>query len=236
MTSKRILEIRHIECEPPGAYTPVLHEYGTVETVRAWREPLPLNPADVDAIILMGGPMGANDGAIVPWVDAEIAFLQTALADQVPIWGVCLGAQLLAAALGAKVSTGDRPEVGVLDLILTDDGRADPIWGADVPPVFPALQWHSDTFEIPPGAVWLARSAAYDHQLFRYEKSYGVQFHLEATLDLIDDWLAVDEYRSSLDASIGAEAAGDFLDQIRAAQSSTIDMATSVMRRWLDSL
>ena len=173
MSPLPILELRHIECEPPGSYLPTLEKYGPIHTVRLWEESVPADPADYAAIIVMGGPMGANDGGALPWIDDEIDFLRRAVDAGVGVWGVCLGAQMLAAALGARVYTGPVPEVGVVDVTLTEAGRADPVWGEMGDVAIRALQWHSDTFELPPSATLLARSTAYPNQVFRAGRSYG---------------------------------------------------------------
>ncbi len=96
----------------------------------------------------MGGPMGVGDQGEVEWLASEIEYIRDLVESDVPVWGVCLGSQLLAAALGARVYTGAVPEVGVEEITLTVEGRQDPVWG-DLPSTFPAMQWHSDTFDIP---------------------------------------------------------------------------------------
>lgn len=230
-----LLELRHIECEPPGSYLPLLDKYGLLETVRTWEQPIPADPRDFAAVIVMGGPMGANDGTAVPWIDQEIAFLRHAVDADVAVWGVCLGAQLLAAALGARVYTGAVPEVGVCDITFSEAAATDPVWGeVAARGSLSALQWHSDTFDLPSGAELLGSSAAYPQQLFRYGRSYGVQFHLEADATLAEQWLAVPEYRQALDAAIGAAAVPDLVARIAAAQDATTAAAATAMRSWLD--
>ncbi|WP_068162508.1 type 1 glutamine amidotransferase [Rhodococcus phenolicus] len=228
------LELRHVECEGPAEYLPALEEYGPVRTVRLWREPLP-DTLDHRAIVVMGGPMGAYDGAVVPWIDDEIDYLRSALAAGVPVWGVCLGAQLLAAALDAKVYPGGAPEVGVCDVELTDAAASDPVWG-EVPASFPTLQWHGDTFDLPVGATLLASSPAYPNQLFRHGRSYGVQFHLEAGPEVAAEWLAIDEYRGALERTLGAGAAEAVLAELGSVHSQTSAQAHAVMTRWLESI
>lgn len=228
-----ILELRHVESEGPGAYTSVLEEYAPLVTVRLWQsQPLP-DLGGFSAIVVMGGPMGANDGPTVPWIDDEIAYLRGAVAAGIPVWGVCLGSQLLAAALGAPVRKGEVPEVGVHELEMSDAGASDPVWG-DAPAVFSALQWHSDTFDLPKGAVLLASSRDYPHQLFRYDKSYAIQFHLEADGDMARRWLQIAEYVSALEHALGAGAAQGFLAGVVAAEPDTIKLAREAIRRWLD--
>lgn len=124
----RFLELRHAQCEPPAAYSPVLATYGDVQTVLLGTDPIPAH-VEFDAVIVMGGPMGVGDQDDIEWLVSEIAYLRALVDADVPIWGVCLGSQLLAAALGARVYTGSVPEVGVEDVTLTEAGALDPIWG-----------------------------------------------------------------------------------------------------------
>ena len=188
-----------------------------------------------DAVIVMGGPMGVGDQGEVEWLASEIEYIRDLVESDVPVWGVCLGSQLLAAALGARVYTGAVPEVGVEEITLTVEGRQDPVWG-DLPSTFPAMQWHSDTFDIPNGAVRLAGSAKYPNQLFRYKQSYAVQFHLEASSEVAREWMELAEYRDSLHASLGADGPRIFMQQLSAAESQGLEIAAAVMEKWLKSI
>src|SRR5690348_135821 len=176
----RILVLQHIACEPPAVYEDVLRERGADitrveldegETAPDWR--------DFDAIVAMGGPMGAYDEADHPWLVDEKRLIREAVLAGRPFFGACLGVQLLASALGARVYAGPVPEVGVLEVGLTPEGAADPLF-AGLPGRLRALQWHGDTFDLPDGAVRLLESGAYENQAFRWgDVAYGVQFHLE---------------------------------------------------------
>ena len=177
----RVLVLQHIACEPPGVFEDVLHERGAElhrveldegEALPDWR--------DFDAIVAMGGPMSVNDDADLPWLTEEKQALGEAVRAGTPYWGVCLGVQLLAASLGAKVYPGPEPEVGLLPISMTGEARSDPVFG-EAPHELVTLQWHGDTFELPEGAVRLASSPAYANQAFRFERAYGVQFHLEVS-------------------------------------------------------
>jgi GMP synthase-like glutamine amidotransferase len=227
----RILELRHVECEPPAAYLPPLAEHAEVVTVRPWRDPLP-DLHRFAAIIAMGGPMGVNDRAELPWIDHEISYLREATAAGVPVWGVCLGAQLLAAALGAAVYAGPVPEVGIAEVELTAAGAEDPVWG-DAAPRVSTMQWHGDTFDVPPGAQLLASSTQYPNQLFRRGGSYGIQFHLEADAALARQWLAIPAYRDALHRTLGEHGVQTFLDGLAAAEESMTATARQAIRRWL---
>jgi GMP synthase-like glutamine amidotransferase len=228
----QILELRHVECEPPAAYLPALTEHAEVVTVRAWRDPLPEHHRFA-AVIAMGGPMGVNDRATLTWLDAELSYLREAVEAGVPVWGVCLGAQLLAAALGAAVYSGPVPEVGVAEVELTAAGADDPVWG-DTAPRLTTMQWHGDTFDVPPGAELLASSPLYPNQLFRHGTSYGIQFHVEADSALARQWLAIPAYRKSLRQALGEGGERTFLDELAAAEQSMLNTARRTAQRWLD--
>jgi GMP synthase (glutamine-hydrolysing) len=229
--SQDVLVLQHIACEPPGVYEDVLRGRGaTLHRVEVdagdelpdWRE--------FDAIVAMSGPMSANDEDALPWLGEEKAFIADAVRAGTPFWGVCLGVQLLAASLGARVYAAAEPEVGVLAVELTEEGRRDPVFSM-LPPTVPALQWHSDTFDLPPGAVRLAGSPAYPNQAFRFENAYGVQFHLEVSREMAREWMGVPEYASALERTIG----GDTL--LRAVDDSADEMLAygrTLFARWLD--
>ncbi len=230
----RTLVLQHIACEPPGVFEDVLHERGAelhrVELDEG--EPLP-DWQDFAAIVAMGGPMSANDDAELPWLAAEKRLIGDAVRAGVPFWGVCLGVQLLAASLGARVYPGPAPEVGLLPVELTDDGRADPVF-AGVDGDLVTLQWHGDTFDLPDGAVRLASSPAYANQAFRVERAYGVQFHLEVSAEMAREWAEVPEYVTSLERTLGAEGAPDFLAAIEANAKDMRVTGRALFERWLD--
>lgn len=230
----RVLELRHAETEPPGAYSAVLDELAEVHTVRVWRDPLPDEIAGIDAIVAMGGAMGVGDADRLPWLAEEIDFLTAAIRLDIPVWGVCLGSQLLAAALGADVMRAPSPEVGVRRVVLNEPGRADPVWGGLPNPEFVTVQWHFDTFALPDGAELLASSVQCRHQLFRFGRSYGVQFHAEAGEAMVRTWLSHAESHAAVTATIGREATDRFPHDAAQAEVTTVPMAHAVMRRWLD--
>jgi GMP synthase-like glutamine amidotransferase len=226
-----ILVLQHIACEPPGVYEDVLDERGLElrrveldegDALPPWRE--------FDAIVAMGGPMSVNDEAELPWLAGEKRLIAEAVRAGTPFWGVCLGVQLLASALGARVYAGEEPEVGVLAVELTDEGRADPVF-RDLPPSFPSLQWHGDTFDLPEGGVRLAGSPAYPNQAFRFERAYGVQFHLEVSPGMAREWMDVPEYAQSLEQTIGAAG---LLGAVDAEAESMLAHGRTLFERWLD--
>ena len=231
-----VLVLQHIACEPPGAFEDVLLERGArIERVELDEgEPLPGSLDGVDAVIVMGGQMSANDEDEHPWLVAEKALLRGAIDSGMPVWGSCLGVQLLAAALGAHVVPGHAPEVGILAVEPTEAGRADPVLGpCDWP--LTTLQWHSDTFELPPGAVLLASSPAYPNQAIRIgELAYGVQFHVEVGTDLADEWARVPAYVASADHVLGEGGADRLLADVRRGASRMLPEARALFGRWMD--
>jgi GMP synthase (glutamine-hydrolysing) len=168
----------------------------------------------------MGGPMGAYDDETLPWLRQEKQLIAEAVRADVPYWGVCLGSQLLAASLGAAVFPGPAPEVGVLPVEVTDAGRHDPVFSV-LPDRFPSLQWHSDTYDLPAGAVRLAGSPAYEQQAFVVSRAYGLQFHLEVSLPLATEWAAVPAYARSIEALEGSVTLPDLLEQVAANERHT---------------
>ena len=209
------LVLQHIACEPPGVYEDALSDRGaTIHRVELdegdrlpdWRE--------FDAIVAMGGPMSANDEEELPWLRDEKALIAEAVRAGLPFFGACLGVQLLAASLGAKVVACPAPEVGLLPVFLTDAAAGDPVF-ADLPRELLTLQWHGDTFSLPDDAVLLASSPAYPNQAFRWGRhAYGVQFHLEVSREMAQDWAGVSSYADALERVLGQDSATAFVEQV----------------------
>jgi GMP synthase (glutamine-hydrolysing) len=186
-----------------------------------------------DAIVAMGGPMSATDDAELPWLTPEKQLIGDAVRAGVPFWGVCLGVQLLAASLGARVYPGPEPEVGLLPVTLTAAARSDPVFAA-APDDLVTLQWHGDTFDLPKGAVRLAGSPAYPNQAFRVGRAYGVQFHLEVSGEMAREWAEVPEYVSSLERTLGRDGAPAFLAAIEERAEEMRGVGRTLFQHWLD--
>jgi GMP synthase (glutamine-hydrolysing) len=232
--TRPLLVLQHIVCEPPAAYEDELRAWGA-DLVRVEvdeGEPLP-DWRGYAGLIAMGGPMGAYEEERLPWLSAEKRLTGEAVRDGMPYWGVCLGVQLLAAALGARVFAGAAAEVGVLPVELTAAGAADPVF-SQLPPTFHALQWHGDTFELPAGAVALARSPAYEQQAFRFEQAYGVQFHLEVDVALATSWGEVPAYARSLRELLGEDGLPTLLSALRRHEAESIALARRLFAAWLE--
>ncbi|MFD4182553.1 type 1 glutamine amidotransferase [Rhodococcus sp. NPDC058514] len=174
--------VTHVPFEGPALIATMLDAKGIrYRTCAPYAgEPLP-DAADCAGLIVMGGPMNALDDAGHPHLASERALIRDCLDLGVPVLGVCLGAQLMAAALGADVFQGPAGEFGAGTVTLTDAGKSDKVFGG-IDGEVPVVHWHGDTFDLPEGAVLLAGSASYPHQAFRIgDNSYGLQFHVELT-------------------------------------------------------
>ncbi len=161
-----------------------------------------------DGLVVLGGPMGVYETDRHAHLLEEIACIRVALEQGKPILGICLGSQLLAAALGAEVRPAGVKEIGWYDVRLTEEGRKDPVLGK-FKPLEKIFQWHGDTFDLPAGAVQLASSPLFPQQAFRYgDRTYGLQFHLEVDGPMIDRWLRVPANVAEMEP-LGGEALAD---------------------------
>ncbi|MFZ3066201.1 MAG: type 1 glutamine amidotransferase [Nitrospirota bacterium] len=147
------------------------------------------DPSGYNALIVMGGPMNVYETNEFPYLIEEEKIIKTAIEKNYLVLGICLGAQMMAKALGSKVTKGKTKEIGWYDINLTEDGIEDKALGPLGNKV-KVFQWHGDTFDIPSGAVRLAGSELFVNQAFRYGKrAYALQFHLEVTEEIIKNWL-----------------------------------------------
>ncbi len=186
-----VFVLQHVPHETLGAIEPQWAEVGLecrhVELFR--RPPETLDPGGSSGLVVMGGPMNVDEVDRYPFLRAEVGWIREAVEAEIPVLGVCLGAQLLAKALGAAVYPNRVKEIGWYEIELTPEAASDPLFEG-CSPRQTVFQWHGDTFDLPTGAVHLATSALCRHQAFRYGPSaYGLQFHAEMTAALVDDWL-----------------------------------------------
>ena len=184
----RILQIKHLPGNFPYNSTRWFGARGhEVRAVQLCRGEEPPEPQSQDAIIVYGGYMSAYDDQGHPWIREELGYLEACLKAEVPILGICLGSQLLARLLGARVYKSDRPEFGFHQIRLVQAGRDHPGLGplATGPGgTFLALEWHNDAWDLPGGAQLLASSETWPNQAFSYgEKVLAIQFHLEFIRD-----------------------------------------------------
>jgi GMP synthase-like glutamine amidotransferase len=171
----------------------------------------PGDPTRWDAVMVFGGAMHPDQDAEHPWLQGEVAFIEQALEQGVPTIGVCLGAQLLARAAGAWVGAAGSAEVGWFSVEVNDDGAADPVIGA-LPRRVDAFQWHYYTFELPDGAVELARSKAASQAFRLGDRAWGIQFHAEVDGEMLGRWFVegeselpkpIEEMRAETDRLLG---------------------------------
>lgn len=183
--------LRHVPYEGPGLIEDMLEgRGGAYKVIDVFDDGVPLSAAGFTGIVSMGGPMSVNDGAAP--IEKEKELLLEAADRGIPILGVCLGAQIIASALGAKVFAGDDPEIGWGEVVLTKSGLADPLF-AGVEKELPVLHWHGETFDLPEGATLLASSSQYENQAFRVgSRTYGLQFHLEVDEEMVREWVGKD--------------------------------------------
>ena len=182
--------LQHVAYEGPGAIAGAVADAGAdllvVRLDRGERVPEANAVAGMRGLVVMGGPMGVYDE--LPWLVPERTLVRSAVEAGLPVLGVCLGAQQLAAALGGTVTDGPVPECGVGEVHLTSDAIGDPLFGP-APSPLPCIHWHGDTFSLPERAVRLAGNEAYENQAFRYgRRAYGLQFHVEVTGSLVAHW------------------------------------------------
>ena len=183
----------------PGVFAAAVHARGaTLDTwLPAETDSSPAEPSSYDAVMVFGGAMHADHEDRHPWLRDVKAELRELLEKEVPLLGVCLGAQLLAEAAGAQPRRASRPEIGWHEVELTGEGVHDSVLGP-LTPRFEAFQWHSYEFPLPPGATALARSDVCLQAYRVGDLAWGIQFHAEVTAEDAEAW--IDDYRSDEDA------------------------------------
>ena len=217
---KKALIITHVKSEGPGTLGDFLISQNIdVERVKLSQgKVLPKDPLEYDAIITMGGPMSVHDGGRYPFLSEEIGFLRKAMEGDVPLLGVCLGAQLIARACDAWVGKANKKELGWKNIFITEEGKKDMLFQG-IPRVMRVFQWHEDTFKIPEGAKFLATGWDCENQAFRYRNAFGLQFHIEVTREMFCQWF---EGTSKLDEILKDYEAieHDFITQARTLYSN----------------
>lgn len=236
MARPKILVFQHVPYEPLGTLDPLLKESGfRLRYVNFGRDPGHRPVLDkYAALIVLGGPMNSDQIEHYPNLITEVEIIREALDRDMSVLGICLGAQLLAKALGGSVSRNEVREIGWYDVTLTESGRADPVLSAfdDRQEVF---QWHEDGIELPAGAEHLASSPASAVQAFRYgEHAYGFQFHLEVDRSLVERWLTVPANQPMLDAERGTIDPEQIRQQTPARIGALEALSRSTFSRWID--
>ena len=196
-----IAAIQHVPQEGLGILEEIFEEMGvSYRYVRVFEKTAggvsPLDSLQLDGIsglVVLGGPMGVYEADQYPFLRKELEILKKTLTKKIPTLGICLGAQLLAEAGGGRVYPGPSKEIGWFPVKMLAEAESDPLL-RHCPKETMAFHWHGDTFDLPPGAAHLASSERYPNQAFRVGNSaWGLQFHLEVTGAMIQDWMACDD-------------------------------------------
>ena len=183
--------LQHVPSEGLGSIEAWLQEVGATVTFTYFFESAAL-PAvqDLDLVIALGGPMSVNDETDLPWLRAEKRFIREAIDNRKAVLGICLGSQLIANALGAKVRTNPHKEIGWFPVTAVRHSKN----VFQLPASVNVFHWHGETFEMPQGAIHLARSAACENQGFQWgRRVIGLQFHLETTFDSARSFVEEDD-------------------------------------------
>lgn len=232
---KSALAIRHVAFEDLGTYGPVLARRGySVRTVDAPIDDLVAAGAETaDVLVVLGGPIGAYEDDSYPFLAAETALIARRLAAGRPTLGVCLGAQIMARALGARVYKARVKELGFAPLRLTDAGHRGPLRHLD-PALTPVLHWHGDTFDLPKDAVHLAATDICPNQAFALgHHALALQFHVEVSAQALEAWLV--GHTLEIATTSGANVGRLRADAHRFCPKLTRQSAL-VLEEWLDGL
>lgn len=227
---------QHVPYEPLGTLDPLLKEAGfRIRYVNFGRNPESRPSLDgYAALIILGGPMNSDQIESHPNLITEVELIQEAVSKDMSVLGICLGAQLLAKALGGSVQRNPRREIGWCSISLTESGKADPVLSsfADTQDVF---QWHEDGIELPPEAEHLASSERSWVQAFRYgEHAYGFQFHLEVDQSLIERWLTVKANQAVLKAEAGRVSPDSVREETARCISALEAQSRNTFSRWVE--
>ena len=229
---ERALVITHTDSEGPGHLARWLPEEGlNLEVVEPWRgETLPAALTGFAAVVVMGGPQQAYDDASAPWLRQTKELIRAAAGSGLPVFGICLGAQLLAEATGGRVAPGGKgPELGARLVAKRDAAAADPLfWDLPLSPV--VVQWHWDAVvDLPPSATLLMSSGRYANQAFRVgERAWGIQFHVETPPEMVQRW-AEDNSPELLELGLDPQ---DVLDRTLPELAEVEEVWGEVLRRF----
>ena len=236
MSRPKILVFQHVPYEPLGTLDPLLKQAGfRIRYVNFGRDAGQRPSLEkYAALIVLGGPMNADQIEQFPNLKTETEIIREAVERRMSVLGICLGAQLLAKALGGSVSRNPVREIGWYDVTLTAAGATDPVL-ADFEPQQRVFQWHEDGIGLPANAVHLASSPDSAVQAFRYgDHAYGFQFHLEASASLIERWLAVPDHQAVLQEERGMIDPEEIRRHIPARIDALEKLSRQTFSRWVD--
>ncbi|QOC23558.1 gamma-glutamyl-gamma-aminobutyrate hydrolase family protein [Wenzhouxiangella sp. AB-CW3] len=234
----RVLVLKHVVAEPLGLLDPMLRERGhRIRYVNFARDPDARPRLDrYQALIVLGGPMQVDDAQTHPHLLTECHLIEQAMAADMPVLGICLGAQLMAHVLGAPVGPCEEPEIGWYDLKPTNVTSHDPVL-CPLEDRRPVYQWHHWGFDCPADSVSLAVSDQSGCQAFRHgERAWGFQFHLELDERLIRRWLTLPFYRKDLAAAGLRKTPEDLREATQQHLPQSLQLADQVFGNWLGLL
>jgi len=234
----KILVFQHVSAEPLGTLDPMLRNRGhRIRYVNFHRDPgAQPDVSRYDALIILGGPQHPDQGDIYPHLVEEMRCIEDALNRDIPVLGICLGAQLLAYTLGGGVRAMDEWEIGWYDLLPLQQAASDPLFCTLVKP-HPVFQWHGYTFDLPHGAIHLTRTDTCENQAFRYGRhAYGFQFHLELDEQLINRWLSMPEYLQDIEKNSRRGDAATIRKQTHEQIGQSIDLSQEIFSQFLQPL
>jgi GMP synthase (glutamine-hydrolysing) len=232
----RLLVFQHVAHEILGTLDPLLRDAGfRIKYVNFERHP-DVEPSleGYDGLIVLGGPMNVDEVDKYPNLITELKLIREAVTKELPILGICLGSQLLAKALGAKVKKNPEKEIGWYEVSPTKEGEVDGLM-TNFMKEEKIFQWHGDTFDLPHGAQLLASSPLCKNQAFRYgDNIYGFQFHLEVDKPMIERWLTVPENKKEIEDLNGKIDPGHIKGETPEYISRLNDLSNSVFGNFIE--
>ncbi len=233
-----ILVLQHARVEHPGVFRRFLtedgHSWDTVELDEGEKMP---DLDEYDGLWVLGGPMDVWQEQEHPWLKEEKAFIRKAVQDKgLAYLGLCLGHQLLAEALGGEVGPSQTPEIGVMEVQLTEAG-ATGVFLDGLPERFECLQWHSaEVKKMPPGAQCLVTSPGCVVQAMKWgTRAHSVQFHIETEADTVENWAAIPEYSAALETAMGADGMARLQADCAARMEQFNTLAERLYMNWLQT-
>lgn len=233
---RRLLVFQHVPFEILGIFHPMLkQEKFRIRYVNFARHPDARPKVEAyNGLVVLGGPMSAHQYDEFPHLEWEVEAIKHAVNIGIPVLGICLGAQLIAHAFGARIKRGSIPEIGWYEVAPTAETESDPVLAPLLEPRW-IFQWHQDVFDLPEGAVHLASSAGCPNQAFRIgECVYGFQFHLEVDQPLIERWLNVPVHREELADLRGLIDPDDIRSDTERLIASSQSLGRAVFSRFID--